>query len=118
MPDDISFLGIGATTSEFGDDLWSSGEDFDSGIGLGVRDGAKTAILEIPDYDLQFGGLVQLSWASYDGKLATSQQVGPDFVELEPLEMQVAVGATNLWADGLTVYAGPFLHYIWADLEQ
>lgn len=113
-----AFLGIGAAKSEFGDDLWNAGEDFDSGIGLGVRGGAKTTILEIPDYDLQLGGLVQLSWASYDGKLVTSQQVGPDFVELEPIEMQVAVGATYLWADGFIVYAGPFLHYIWADVEQ
>lgn len=113
-----AFLGIGATKSEFGDDLWNSGEDFDSGIGLGVRGGVKTTIFDLPELDLQLGGLIQLNWANYDGKLTTSQQVGPDFVELDLMEMQIAVGATYLWADGLTIYAGPFLQYIRGDLEQ
>ena len=113
-----AFLGIGATKAEFGDDLWNSGEDFDSGTGLGIRGGVKATIFDFPDLDLQLGAIVQLNWANYDGKLVTSQQVGPDFVDLDLIEMQIAVGATYLWEDGLTVYAGPFLHYFRGDLEQ
>ncbi|UCD51365.1 MAG: hypothetical protein JSW27_01785, partial [Phycisphaerales bacterium] len=43
-----AFLGIGATKAEFGHDLWDQGEDFDSGVGLGVRGGVKATILEYP----------------------------------------------------------------------
>jgi len=113
-----AFLGIGATKAEFGDDLWDMGEDFDSGIGLGIRGGVKATILELPDYDLQIGGLIQIDWANYDGKLDSSQWPAPDFVEVDLTGMQIAVGATYWWEDGFTVYGGPFVHYIEGNLEQ
>lgn len=111
-------LGIGATKSEFGDDLWNVGEDFDSGTGLGIRGGVKTTFLEFPDFDLQLGALIQFDWANYDGKLVTSAQVGPDFVEISLLETQIAVGATYWWTETVKVYAGPFVYYTKGDLEQ
>ncbi|UCF16099.1 MAG: hypothetical protein JSW59_01295 [Phycisphaerales bacterium] len=113
-----AFLGIGATKSEFGDDLWNSGEDFDSGIEFAVRGGVRATLLEFPDYDVQLGGLIQFNWTNYDGKLNAPTQVGPDFVELDLLEMQVAVGATYWWTERVKVYAGPFVHYIKGDLDQ
>ena len=113
-----AFLGIGATKAEFGDDLWSVGEDFDSGIGLGVRGGVKTTLFEIPELNLQIGALLQLNWANYDGKLDVPQQAGPDFVEVDLIEMQIAVGATYPCKEGITVYGGPFVHYISGDLEE
>lgn len=113
-----AFLGIGATKAEFGHDLWNQGEDFDSGIGLGVRGGVRATILELPDYDLQIGGLIQLNWANYDGKLDSGQWPAPDFVEFDLTGMQIAVGATYWWADGFKVYAGPFVHYVEGNLEQ
>jgi len=112
------FLGLGATKAEFGDDLWNAGEDFDSGIGLGVRGGIKATLLELPDLDLQIGGLIQLDWANYDGKLDVPQQAGPDFVEIDLTELQVAIGATYWWKDEIIVYAGPFVHYSKGDLED
>jgi len=113
-----AFLGIGATKAEFGHDLWSQGEDFDSGIGFGIRGGVRATILELPDHDLQIGGLIQLDWANYDGKLESGQWPAPDFVEVDLTGMQIAVGATYWWKDGLTVYGGPFVHYVEGDLEQ
>ncbi|MHC4170254.1 MAG: hypothetical protein ACYSWQ_25190 [Planctomycetota bacterium] len=113
-----AFLGIAATKSEFGDDLWNSGEDFDGGTGLGVRGGVKTTFLEYPDYDLQFGGLIQFDWANYDGKLEGPVQAGPDFVEIDLWEMQIAVGATYWWKEKVKVYAGPFVYYLNGDPEQ
>lgn len=113
-----AFLGIGATKAEFGDDLWSQNEDFDSGIGLGVRGGARTTIFEIPEWNVQVGGLIQINWANYDGKIGASDWPALEFLELELTEMQIAVGATYLWEDGFIVYAGPFVHYVEGDLEE
>jgi hypothetical protein len=114
-----AFLGIGATKSEFGDDLWNLGEDFDSGsIGLGFRGGVKTTFLEFPDYELQLGALIQFDWASYDGKMDVPTQAGPDFVETDLWEMQIAVGATYWWKETVKLYAGPFVYYTKGDLEQ
>jgi hypothetical protein len=111
-------LGLGATKSEFGDDLWNLAEDFDSGTGFGIRGGVKTTFLEFPDLDLQVGGLIQLNWANYDGKLDVPQQVGPDFVDIDLAELQIAIGATYWWKDGIIIYAGPFVHYSKGDLED
>ncbi len=112
------FLGVAATKAEFGDDLWNSGESFDSGAGLGVRGGLRATIIEFPEYDLQVGGLIQLNWANYDGELNVPTQVGSDFVDIDLVETQIAVGATYWWLDGFIVYAGPFVHYINGDLEE
>lgn len=113
-----AFLGLGAAKGEFGDDLWNAGEDFDSGIGLAVRGGVRTTFLEFPDLDLQVGGVIQLNWANYDGKLDVPQQAGPDFIDIDLTELQIAVGATYWWKDGIIVYAGPFVHYLKGDLED
>ena len=113
-----AFLGIGATKSEFGDDLWNVGEDFDSGTGLGIRGGVKTTFLDFPDYDLQLGALIQFDWASYDGKLDVPTQAGPDFVEVDLVEVQIAAGATYWWTERVKVYAGPFVYYTKGDLGQ
>ncbi len=113
-----AFLGIAATKTEFGDDVYHLGESFDSGIGLGLRGGVRATLFELPDYDVQLGGLIQFNWANYDGGLDVPGQPSPDFVEVDLKEMQIAVGATYWWLDGFVVYAGPFLHYIKGDLEQ
>lgn len=115
-----AFLGFGATKAEFGDELWGSGESFDSGIGFGARGGVRTTIFEIPEYNLQIGGLLQLNWANYDGELDVPQdvQTGPDFVDIDLTEMQIAMGATYLWKEGFSVYGGPFVYYISGDLES
>lgn len=113
-----AFLGIGPTTGEFGDDLWSSGEDFDSEIEFGLRGGIKTTFLEFPDYDVELGGLIQFNRGSYDGKLDAPTQVRPDFVEIDLLEVQVAVGATYWWKEDVKIYAGPFVHYVKGDLDH
>lgn len=113
-----AFLGIGAAKAEFGDSMWGQGEDFDSGIGLGVRGGVKTTIFEIPERNLEIGGLLQLNWANYDGKLNVPEQTAPDFVELDLTEMQIAVGATYLYKEGVTFYGGPFVYYISGDLQS
>lgn len=113
-----AFLGTGTTKSEFGDDLWKSGEDFDSGAEFGVRGGVRTTFLELPDYDVELGGLIQFNWGSYDGKLDAPTQAGPDFVEMDLMAVQVAVGATYWWTQQVKVYAGPFVHYVKGDLKQ
>ncbi len=114
-----AFLGIGATKGEFDDELWASGESFDGGIGLGVRGGAKTTIFDIPEHNLQIGGLIQLNWSNYDGELEVPHhvQTGPDLVDMDLTEMQIALGATYVWREGFAVYGGPFVYYISGDLE-
>jgi hypothetical protein len=113
-----AFVRIGAAKAEFGDSIWRAGEDFDSGIDLAVGGGIKAMFFEIPELDLQIGGLVQVNWSSFDGKLGATSWSAPDFVEVSLAEAQIAVGATYTWTDSISVYGGPFIHYIRGDVED
>ena len=70
------------------------------------------------DDNLKLGGLFQASWAEFDGKLNAAHWAAADFVEMSITEIQVAVGPTYKLADRISVYGGPFFHFIVGDLDD
>ena len=113
------FMRLGAAKAEFGDSIWQSpGENFDSNIELAIGGGVRATLFDIPEHDLQIGGVVQANWSNFDGKLDASGWPAPDSVEISLLEAQIAIGATYVWTDCVSVYGGPFVHYIQGDVED
>ncbi len=110
------FLRLGATDGEFGDSIWEDSEKFDSNAELAVGGGVKATFFQ--EGGLKLGALLQASWAEYHGKLDAPHWAAPDFVELEMAEVQIAIGATYTWADSISVYGGPFFHFIRGELDD
>lgn len=111
-----AFVRLGATQAKFGDSIWNNAESFDGSIDFAVGGGIKATIIE-RDY-FKIGGVFQLNWAKYDGKLQASHWTAPDSVEMSLAEMQIAVGIVREWTERISVYAGPFAHFISGDFED
>lgn len=111
-----AFLRLGATTTSFGDSIWEDSEKFDSNVDFTIGAGIKATFYE--DDKLKVGGLLQASWAEFDGKLNASHWSAADFVEISMAEVQIAVGPAYKLDDHVTIYGGPFWHFITGDLED
>jgi hypothetical protein len=104
--------GAGADiTREGGNPDWK-GSDTAFAVGFG----AKTTFYE--DTDLKWGAVAQMSWAKFDGK--EKRPEGPynycrSKFEMELIEFQLAIGPTWTPTKGLSIYGGPFLHFIRGD---
>lgn len=110
------FFRLGGTKGRFGDSVWEDSEEFDSDSELAVGGGLKATFLELGG--LKLGGLIQSSWAEYHGKLDAPHWAAPDFTELQIAEVQIAAGATYTWDDRISIYGGPFLHFISGELDD
>jgi hypothetical protein len=110
-----AFLRLGATTAEFGDSIWQDTEEFDGDADFTIGGGFKATFYE--DSNLKIGGLLQASWAKFDGELYASHWSAPDFVEINMAQVQMAVGSTYELNDHVSIYGGPFWHYIIGDLD-
>ncbi len=108
------FLRLGGTNGNFGDSLWEDGEEFDSSSDLAVGGGIKATFLKVGGFKL--GGLFQASWAAFDGQLYAPHWAAADFVEIDIAEVQIAVGPSYTWADRISIYGGPFFHFVGGDL--
>jgi hypothetical protein len=111
-----AFLRVGGTNARFGDSIWEDGERYDSSTDFAISSGIKATFFE--DGNLKLGGLFQASWAQYDGILDASHLPAPDFVTINLAEIQIAVGATYTLTDHVSIYGGPFLHYVNGDLDD
>ncbi|MHC4627388.1 MAG: hypothetical protein ACYTDV_10450, partial [Planctomycetota bacterium] len=89
------FLRVGGTKSTFDDSIWLDSEEFDSGNNLAVGGGIKATFFE--EEGLKLGVLLQGSWAEYHGELDSPNWTGPDFVEMDTVEVQMAAGASYTW---------------------
>lgn len=111
-----AFLRVGGSRAEFGDFIWEDSENFDSraepSLGLGV----KATFFDGGNFS--FGGLFQANWAGFDGKLNASHWAAPDFVEIDMTEVQIAAGMTVMLSDRVSIYGGPFAHFIDGDLKD
>ena len=117
VTDDLdAFLRLGVTTATFGDSIWEDAEKFDSHADFTVGCGVKATFYE--DDNLKLGGLFQASWAEFDGQLNAAHWAAADFVEMSVAEIQVAVGPTYKLDDRISIYGGPFLHFIVGDLDD
>lgn len=110
------FARLGGANATFGDSIWGLGEDFESGNDLLVGAGIKGTFYETDR--LRVGGLLQGSYAEYDGKMDASDWSSSDFVEAGITEAQIAMGVSYLWTQRVVVYAGPFVHYMTGDFKD
>ena len=110
------FLRLGATNVTFGDSIWEDAEKFDNHADFTVGCGIKATFYEHDN--LKLGGLFQASWAEFDGQLNAAHWAAADFVEMSVTEIQVAVGPTYKLADHISIYGGPFFHFVVGDLDD
>jgi len=111
-----AFLRLGATTATFGDSIWEDAEEFDNNADFTVGCGIKATFYE--DDNLKLGGLFQASWAEFDGRLSAAHWAAADLVEMSIAEIQVAVGPTYKLTDNISIYGGPFFHFVVGDLDD
>ncbi len=109
------FARLGAANATFGDSIWDLGEDFEGNNDLLVGAGIKGTFYETER--LRLGGLLQGSYAEYDGKMKRSGWPLSDSVEATITEAQLAVGVTYFWTRRVSLYAGPFAHYMSGDFD-
>lgn len=112
-----AFLRMGAANATFGDSLWEEGEDFDSGIDFAIGCGVKATFYE--GFDWKIGGIFQVNRSELEGELDSSSWVipQPHFVEIGTTEMQIAMGAKYMYSSRISIYGGPFVHFISGDFD-
>jgi len=112
-----AFIRMGMASATFGDSLWEEGEDFDSNIDLALGAGIKSTFYE--GFDWKIGGIFQINRSELDGELDSSSWVipQPHFVEISTTEMQIAIGVTYMWSSRVSIYGGPFVHFISGDFD-
>ena len=106
---------IEQTYADGGDPHQYSG--FDGGFGFAWGLGTKVTIWE--NEKITWGGLLQMTWVTPgDGDISLSGD--PNFsgnAEVEFWEVQLAIGPTWQMNDELSIYGGPFLHFVNGDLD-
>jgi hypothetical protein len=88
---------------------WKGDDDGTLAMGAGI----KATFFE--EENVKWGGIAQVSWAEFDGKRTNSDsssnyQTGT--FETEVVELQLAAGPTIEIGEGVSIYGGPFLHYL------
>jgi len=111
------FIRLGAASATFGDSLWGLGEDFDSDIDFAAGAGIKANFYN--EFNWRIGGLIQINRIMLDGKVDSSAFIipQPEFVDMTTTEIQIAIGATYLYSRRLSIYGGPFAHFISGDFD-
>ena len=90
---------------------------FDGSFGFAWGLGTKITIWE--DRDITWGGLLQMTWmepGDSDITLEGDSNYSGN-AEIEFSEVQIAIGPTWRMDDNLSIYGGPFLHYVDGDLD-
>ena len=108
-----AFLRMGSANANFTD----SEDEFDSKFNFAVGGGAKATFYE--GFDWKIGGVFQINWAEMDGELdsPSGSVPQPQFIDITTTEMQIALGATYMWTGWLSIYGGPFAHFISGDFD-
>ncbi|GEM_PF-972389 len=111
------FLRMGAANATFGDSLWEESEEFDNKYNFAISAGAKATFYE--GFDWKIGGIFQINLTELDGEIDSSARTitQPQFVEISSTEMQIAIGAKYMRTGWLSLYGGPFLHFISGDFD-
>lgn len=66
--------------------------------------------------DLVWGGLFQMSFANESQERVSGPTMTNDSIEID--EMQVAVGPTWTPSEGMSLYGGPFYHWVDGEIES
>jgi hypothetical protein len=112
-----AFLRMGAANATFGDSMWDEGEDFDSDIDFAIGAGIKMNFYK--EFNWKIGGLIQINRLELDGKIDSSSWTipQPQLVDISTTEIQIAIGATYMYSRRLSIYGGPFAHFISGDFD-
>lgn len=110
------FLLLGGANAKFGNSIWKDGEKFDSDADFSIGFGTRATFYE--ENNLKLGGLFQLSWADFDGKLKAKHWTTADSVDMELTEIQIAIGPTYKLVDNVSIYGGPFFHFVNGNLDD
>jgi hypothetical protein len=107
-----TFLRLGGMNADFSGNLFSTtsseSKDYDGDTGFAIGFGAKTTLYQ--QDKLKLGGLFQTSWASSEATLGPANS--QESVELDIVEMQIAAGPSYNLTENITIYGGPFWHFI------
>jgi hypothetical protein len=90
---------------------------FDGSYGFAWGFGTKVTIWE--DEDVSWGGLLQMTWVE-PGDSSISLNGDSNYsgnAEIKFCEVQLAIGPTWQMDDNLSIYGGPFLHFVNGDLD-
>ncbi len=110
------FIRLSSTQAEFGDSLLNQAEEFESDSVPAFGGGIKATFYD-GDY-LKVGGLIQANWAHYNGQLNSPLWELPQFIEANITEIQMTIGASYMWIDGIWLYGGPLVHFISGEFED
>jgi hypothetical protein len=110
------FLRLGTVDTKFGDSIWEDGEKFDSKTHFSFCIGSRATFYE--DGDFKLGRLIQVSWANMDGDLKAPQWDTADPIDLDLMEVLIAVGPTYQFAERASIYGGPFLYFADGDITD
>ncbi len=105
-----AFVRLIRTEAEFGGSLINVGEEFESDSVPAFGGGIRATFFE-GEY-LIIGGIAQANMSHYNGKLSAPQWDVPHFVEADITEIQITIGASYMWIDGIWIYGGPLMHFI------
>jgi hypothetical protein len=110
------FVRLGGLNARFGDSIWEDSEKFDSGPELAGGAGVKLTFYQ--EGNIKLGGLFQFNTTEFDGQLKASHWAAADFVKVNLTEVQIALGASCRCNENLTIYGGPFLHFVGGQLKD
>lgn len=100
------FLNLGIANADFK----LEGGRFVGDTGFAIGFGTKGTFYE--DADLKLGGLFQVNWADLGG---TAKVPGREAVDLDIREIQIAAGPNYRLMEGVSIYGGPFFHFLHGD---
>ena len=110
------FLRLSSTKAEFGDSLLKEGEEFESDSIPAFGGGIKATLYD--GKSLKIGGLIQANWTHYYGRLSSPLRVLPQFIETDITEVQITLGTNYMLTDGISIYGGPFIHFIKGEFDN
>ncbi len=106
-------------------DVFPLGQELNGDNGFAIGLGTKVTFHK--EENIKWGGLFQISWCQSDGKdtgplLAASSITGfgtnySHSVDVDLVEIHVALGPDYRLTDNISVYGGPFLHFVDGDIK-
>jgi hypothetical protein len=112
------FLRLGGTNAKFnGTTFWPSGEEFDSNTDFAIGGGIKSTFYE--EGKLKVGGMIQADFSDLDGAIRPKEwPVADDTVRFDITQVRIATGPSYKLTDMISIYGGPFLHFVHGDWED
>ena len=108
-----AFIRLGGMNTEFSGNFFpgstgSQSRNYNGDTGFAIGFGTKVTFYEKDK--LKLGALFQMSWAS--SHASASGADWRETVDIDIIEMQIALGATYELTEKITIYGGPFWHFV------